>query len=157
VASSACPNIRRSGPKRRRSGTSCPGRSKPRGPGFPTWFDAEGLSWDGERVITRDEAPGLVGTLADTRIAPLTIVRSAELEEIPLFLTLLHRARALTPEDEDNLLTLLWQQDFDRIHYKLAVGGTEPDGDAEEGENGSMFLDLALLDLAPAEILRELW
>jgi hypothetical protein len=117
--------------------------------------DAEGLSWDGERVLTRDEAPGLVGTLADTGIATLTIVPGAELEEIPLFLTVLHRAQALTPEDEDDLLTLLWRQDFDRIHYKLAVGGTEPDSDAEEGENDSMFLDLELLDLAAAEIVRE--
>jgi hypothetical protein len=120
--------------------------------------DAEGLSWDGERVITRDEAPGLVGTLADTGIATLTIVPGAELEEIPLFLTVLHRAQALTPEDEDDLLTLLWRQDFDRIHYKLAVGGTEPDIEVEKGEKGekdSMLLDLEVLDLAPAEIVRE--
>jgi hypothetical protein len=91
-------------------------------------IDAEGIYWDGERVITRQEARGLVGTLANASIQSLTIVPGAELEEISAFLTVVHRARLLTPEDEDDLTTLLWKQDFDRIHYTVASSDSEPDG-----------------------------
>ena len=103
---------------------SCGGLCTPPGLGFPTWLlaiSAEGIYWDGEQVITREQARGLVGTLANAEIRSLTIVPGAELEEIARFLTVVHRARLLTPEDEDDLGTLLWKQDFDRIHYTLAA------------------------------------
>lgn len=91
---------------------SCGGLCTPPGLGFPNLvlaISADGIYWDGEQVITREQARGLVGTLANAGIRSLTIVPGAELEEIARFLTVVHRARLLTPEDEDDLGTLLWE------------------------------------------------
>ena len=91
---------------------SCGGLCTPPGLGFPNLvlaISADGIYWDGEQVITREQARGLVGTLANAGIRSLTIVPGAELEEITRFLTVVHGARLLTPEDEDDLGTLLWE------------------------------------------------
>ena len=135
---------------------SCGGLCTPPGLGFPNLvlaISADGIYWDGEQVITREQARGLVGTLADAGIRSLTIVPGAELEEIARFLTVVHRARLLTPEDEDDLGTLLWKQDFDRVHYTLAAdSGPEhvPAGAAPDAG----LIDLEKLAPAPPKKVR---
>ena len=49
----------------------------------------------------------------------LTIRRGAEVEELPRFLEMINRARFLPADAGDDLLTLLWEQEFEYIHYKF--------------------------------------
>jgi HEAT repeat protein len=49
----------------------------------------------------------------------LTIRRGAEAEELPRFLDLINRARFLSPDAGDDLLTLLWEEEFQLIQYKF--------------------------------------
>ncbi len=57
----------------------------------------------------------------------LTIRRGAEEEELPRFLETINRARYLPADAGDDLLTLLWEQEFELIQYHfvefLADGG----------------------------------
>lgn len=49
----------------------------------------------------------------------LTIRRGAELEELPRFLETINRARFLPADAGDDLLTLLWEQEFEYIGYQF--------------------------------------
>ncbi|MFL5516591.1 MAG: HEAT repeat domain-containing protein [Gemmatimonadales bacterium] len=49
----------------------------------------------------------------------LTICRNAELDELPRFLEMINRARFLAADAGDDLLTLLWEQEFELIQYKF--------------------------------------
>ncbi len=49
----------------------------------------------------------------------LTIRRGAETEELPKFLELINQARFLTADAGDDLLTLLWEQEYQFIQYKF--------------------------------------
>ncbi|MEO7984894.1 MAG: HEAT repeat domain-containing protein [Gemmatimonadales bacterium] len=49
----------------------------------------------------------------------LTLRRGAEAEELSRFLELINRARFLTSDAGDDLLTLLWEQEFQFIQYKF--------------------------------------
>ena len=49
----------------------------------------------------------------------LTIRRGAELEELPHFLEIISRARFLPADAGDDLLTLLWEQEFEYIQYQF--------------------------------------
>ncbi|HEX5385974.1 MAG TPA: HEAT repeat domain-containing protein [Gemmatimonadales bacterium] len=46
----------------------------------------------------------------------LTIRRGAEAEELPRFLETMNRVRFLSPDAGDDLMTLLWEQEFQYIH-----------------------------------------
>jgi HEAT repeat protein len=59
----------------------------------------------------------------------LTIRRGAELEELPRFLETINRARFLPADAGDDLLTLLWEQEFELIQYQFI----EFSGDAGAG------------------------
>jgi HEAT repeat protein len=49
----------------------------------------------------------------------LTIRRGAELDELPRFLEMINRARFLPADAGDDLLTLLWEQEFEFIQYQF--------------------------------------
>jgi hypothetical protein len=49
----------------------------------------------------------------------LTIRRGAEVEELPQFLETINRARFLPADAGDDLLTLLWEQEFEYIEYQF--------------------------------------
>ena len=49
----------------------------------------------------------------------LTIRRGAELDELPRFLEMINRARFLPADAGDDLLTLLWEQEFELIQYQF--------------------------------------
>ena len=49
----------------------------------------------------------------------LTIRRGAEVEELPRFLETINRARFLPADAGDDLLTLLWEQEFEFIQYQF--------------------------------------
>ena len=50
----------------------------------------------------------------------LTLTRGVEADEIHRFLEVVNRARFLAPDASDDLLTLLWEQDFHRIQYQFS-------------------------------------
>ncbi|HKT60079.1 MAG TPA: HEAT repeat domain-containing protein [Gemmatimonadales bacterium] len=72
----------------------------------------------------------------------LTIRRGAELEELPRFLETINRARFLPADAGDDLLTLLWEQEFESIAYKFVEffggdgGVPEPTGSYVTGADG---------------------
>jgi hypothetical protein len=62
----------------------------------------------------------------------LTIRRGAEQEELPRFLETINRARYLAADAGDDLLTLLWEQEFQYIQYQFVEffgegGGSMPE------------------------------
>jgi hypothetical protein len=52
-------------------------------------------------------------------IRSLTFLRGVEDEELPRFLGVIHKARQLPAETDDDLLTLLWEQDFQYVRYNF--------------------------------------
>ena len=105
----------------------------------------------------------MVGALANAGIESLTIVPGAEIEEIPTFLTVVHQARLLTPEDKDDLGTLLWKQDCEHIHYSLESSDSESDAGVDGSDASAVseeatepgLSDTEKHELAPAEVVRE--
>ena len=62
-------------------------------------------------------------------VRSLTFLRGAQEEEIQRFLGVIHKARQLTSDADDDLLTLLWEQDFQYVRYdfvELATGDVVP-------------------------------
>ncbi|MEO7477506.1 MAG: HEAT repeat domain-containing protein [Gemmatimonadales bacterium] len=62
----------------------------------------------------------------------LTIRRGAEVEELPRFLEVINRARFLPTDAGDDLLTLLWEEEFEFIQYNFIEflsdgGGATPE------------------------------
>jgi hypothetical protein len=52
-------------------------------------------------------------------IRSLTLLQGLENEELPRFLGVIHKARQLPAESDDDLLTLLWEQDFQYVRYNF--------------------------------------
>lgn len=82
----------------------------------------------------------------------LTIRRGAEGGEIEAFLRAVNRARTLTTDSGDDLLTLLWAEDFTAIDYRFA----------EAVQDGMLVLDPQAVDLESpfgpedaAEVIRQ--
>lgn len=78
------------------------------------------LKWEGHVVYanaTRSESTAWV--LFKDGVRTLTLLSGVEEEEITGFLDVIHRARTLQAEDNDDLLTLLWEKDFQRIQYTV--------------------------------------
>lgn len=76
------------------------------------------LVWNGETVLsqpTRTESVAWV--LFKDGVRSVTLIPGAEDEELAAFLRVIHKARNLPQDAEDDLLTLLWEQDFQLIRY----------------------------------------
>ena len=69
------------------------------------------------------------GSCTRTGCASLTLLPGVEEEEIVRFLEVVNRARYLQPDAGDDLLTLLWEQEFEFIRYRFVEGF---------GDDGSM-------------------
>jgi hypothetical protein len=52
-------------------------------------------------------------------IRSLTFLQGVEAEELPRFLGVIHKARQLPADADDDLLTLLWEQDFQYVRYNF--------------------------------------
>ncbi len=52
-------------------------------------------------------------------VRTLTLLAGVEEEEIARFLSVIHKARTLPADADDDLLTLLWEQDFQFIRYNF--------------------------------------
>jgi len=76
------------------------------------------LRWEGNVVYANDQKnESIAWTLFKDGIRSLTLKRGVEETEIVRFLQVLHQARVLQAEAADDLLTLLWQEDFQAVAY----------------------------------------
>ncbi|GBD33126.1 hypothetical protein HRbin33_02106 [bacterium HR33] len=76
------------------------------------------LVWEEKAVLSQknrsDSVPWL---LFKDGIRRITFLKGVERDEIARFLTVLNRAKNLPADADDDLLTLLWEQDFEFIRY----------------------------------------
>ena len=76
--------------------------------------------WEEQVVYHQlNKAESIAWGLFKDGMRSLTIRRGAELEELPRFLETINRARFLPADAGDDLLTLLWEQEFEFIQYKF--------------------------------------
>ncbi len=76
------------------------------------------LRWEGNVVYSQSSRnDSFSWVFFKDGVRALTLLTGVEQEEIIGLLDVVHRARTLQPEDNDDLLTLLWEKDFQRIRY----------------------------------------
>jgi HEAT repeat protein len=80
-------------------------------------FEGE-LRWEGNVVYNQpSRSESLAWVFFKDGVRSLTLLPGVEQDEIIGLLDVVHRARTLQPEDNDDLLTLLWEKDFQLIRY----------------------------------------
>src|SRR6266545_4144488 len=76
--------------------------------------------WEEQVVYHQlNKAESIAWGLFKDGMRSLTIRRGAEQEELPRFLETINRARFLPTDAGDDLLTLLWEQEFEFIQYNF--------------------------------------
>ncbi len=93
------------------------------------------LTWEGKPVLeqeTRSEAVSWI--MYKDGVRNITIIPGAEDEEIIRFLQVIQKARNLDQESADDLLTLLWDQDFQNIRYNYVELGMDEVPQLEKSE-----------------------
>ncbi len=76
--------------------------------------------WDEQVVYHQlNKSESIAWGLFKDGMRSLAIRRGAEAEELPRFLETMNRARFLAADAGDDLLTLLWEQEFELISYKF--------------------------------------
>jgi len=91
------------------------------------------LLWEEQAVYRQiNKSESIAWTLFKDGMRMLTIYKGAEDEELPRFLEAVNKARFLTADAGDDLLTLLWALEFENIKYHFidffAEGGGELPG-----------------------------
>ena len=91
------------------------------------------LRWEGNVVYSQtSRGESMAWVFFKDGVRAVTLLPGVEQDEIVGLLDVVHRARTLRQEDSDDLLTLLWEKDFQRIRYVFQEMGS--------GESGSMSL-----------------
>ncbi len=94
------------------------------------------IRWEEQIVYSESNRSESLGwMLYEDGVRSVTMLPGVEEGEVIRFLEVLNRNRSLPPEGADDLLTLLWEQEFDRISYVTAELGQE-DGNGIEGSGG---------------------
>ena len=75
------------------------------------------LKWEGNVVLSQPRAESLAWLLFKDGVRSIRIAQGGEDQELVRLLQSINKARNLPPESEDDLLTLLWEQDFQFIKY----------------------------------------
>jgi hypothetical protein len=76
------------------------------------------LRWEGNVVYSQpSRSESFSWVFFKDGVRSLTLLAGVEQDEIVGLLDVVHRARTLQPEDNDDLLTLLWEKDFQLIRY----------------------------------------
>ena len=92
------------------------------------------LRWDDQTVYSNDQKnDSIAWTLHKDGVRSLTLKRGVEDEEIVRFLAVMHKARTLQADAADDLLTLLWEQDFQCISYTFRELATDNAVPIEQG------------------------
>lgn len=93
------------------------------------------LRWDDQTVYSNDQKnESIAWTLHKDGVRSLTLKRGVEEEEIVRFLAVMHKARTLQSDAADDLLTLLWEQDFQSIAYTFRELATDNAVPIEAGD-----------------------
>ncbi|MCH7874709.1 MAG: HEAT repeat domain-containing protein [Gemmatimonadetes bacterium] len=92
------------------------------------------LKWEGTVVLSQPRSESIGWLLYKDGVRSLTIMPGAEDEEILALLRVLHQARTLPEDAEDDLLTLLWEQDFELIRYTAVELGADDARPLERGD-----------------------
>src|SRR5262249_16666720 len=95
--------------------------------------------WEDQVVYHQpNKAESVAWALFKDGMRSLTIRRGAESEELPRFLQLINQARFLAADAGDDLLTLLWEQEYEFIQYKFIEFFGEGGGDrlGQQGRGG---------------------
>jgi hypothetical protein len=80
-------------------------------------FESE-LKWESHVVYSQpSRGESIAWVLYKDGVRSVTFLPGVEQEEIVGLLDVLHRARTLQPEDNDDLLTLLWEKDLQLVRY----------------------------------------
>ena len=84
------------------------------------------FSWGGKVVLSQpNKAESVAWVLYKDGVRSLTLTEGVEEAEIVNLLGVLQKTRTLAADAEDDLLTLLWEQDFQHLRYRfveLATG-----------------------------------
>ena len=80
---------------------------------------------DGKPVLSQPKNESIAWVLYKDGVRVLTFHPHVEEQEIVAFLTVLNKGRNLPADAEDDLLTLLWEQDFQYIRYTFVELGIE--------------------------------
>jgi hypothetical protein len=89
------------------------------------------LRWEGRTVATETtKSESLAWLLYKDGLRELTLIRGFETDELDRLLALLQRVKRAAP-DEDDLLTLLWEQDFVNLRYQFVEFAPEGIGAIE--------------------------
>jgi hypothetical protein len=110
------------------------------------------IRWEGNEVYRQEQRnESIAWILFKDGVRSVTLRRGVEEGEIVRFLSVLHRARTLQADSSDDLLTLLWEEDFQFISYtfrELAAEGQAPlEADTTESQTPP--------DTAVREVVRE--
>ncbi len=93
------------------------------------------LRWDEQTVYSNNQKnESIAWTLHKDGVRSLTLKRGVEEEEIVRFLAVMHKARTLQSDAADDLLTLLWEQDFQCIAYTFRELATDNAVPIEAGD-----------------------
>jgi len=93
------------------------------------------LRWEDSVVYSQEQkSDSIAWTMYKDGVRSLTFKRGVEEGEIVKFLSVLHRAKTLTADAPDDLLTLLWEQDFRFIAYTFRELGTDNAAPITESE-----------------------
>jgi hypothetical protein len=89
-----------------------------------------GLRWEGNVVYSHDQKnESIAWTLFKDGVRSVMLRPGVEETEIVRFMQVMHQARMLQAEAADDLLTLLWQEDFQLLAYtfrELSFDATSP-------------------------------
>jgi HEAT repeat protein len=108
------------------------------------------LQWEGRVVLDEGErtSDNFAWLLYKDGIRELTLLKGFENEDLPTFFGLLQRARKATDEDDD-LLTLLWEREFETLQYRyidLTVEGGPGVESMERAERKEKILSPAQVE-----------
>jgi len=91
------------------------------------------LSWEGQVVYRQlNKSESIAWTLFKDGMRALTLHKGAEEQELPRLLETINKARFLSAEAGDDLLTLLWALEFECIKYRFVDFFGEGGGDLPE-------------------------
>ena len=86
----------------------------------------DGFVWQSNLVLPQDHTPDSISWLLFKEgIRSITLTQGVEDEEIVCLLSVIHLSRSLAEDVEDDLLTLLWDQYFEHIRYRLVDLGSD--------------------------------
>lgn len=93
------------------------------------------LRWEGNVVYTQEQKnESIAWTLFKDGVRSVTMRPGVEETEIIRFMQVLHQARTLAADAPDDLLTLLWQEDFQNLSYTFRELVSENAAPIEKGE-----------------------